>query len=213
MDTDENYESPSTTSSFLPVGLGVAAMGLALVALVIAWTAKKNSFSPEDTVAPMKEAVSAFEKRLAALEAQNDELSDQNQFLKASITTLVEQTQSALNQVGKEITTNREQMAVNAQSLQKLASAVGRPGAAPTTTAKASAARTATASNTSNKSPASTNTAATKKYHVVQPGDTLARIARQYNVALATLVRSNPQVDPRKLSVGQKITIPQTNVS
>jgi tetratricopeptide (TPR) repeat protein len=44
--------------------------------------------------------------------------------------------------------------------------------------------------------------------HRVQTGDTLAAIARRYNVKLESLLAANPRLDPRRMLVGQSITIP-----
>ncbi len=55
----------------------------------------------------------------------------------------------------------------------------------------------------------STTPAKPYKIHTVGPGETLAKIARQYNVRLPTLMSANPQLDPRKIKTGQKVNIPQ----
>ncbi len=44
--------------------------------------------------------------------------------------------------------------------------------------------------------------------HVVQPGDTLVRIANEYNVSLELMVELNRLEDPNRLEVGQAILIP-----
>lgn len=43
--------------------------------------------------------------------------------------------------------------------------------------------------------------------HVVRPGDTLYKLARQYGVSMGRLIRDNPMPDPARLSVGQAIVI------
>ncbi|MCL5779709.1 MAG: L,D-transpeptidase family protein [Firmicutes bacterium] len=45
--------------------------------------------------------------------------------------------------------------------------------------------------------------------HVVRPGDTLWKIAREYNVSLDALLAANPLADPDRLEVGQTIYIPK----
>lgn len=44
--------------------------------------------------------------------------------------------------------------------------------------------------------------------HVVEPGDTLLRIAGQYNVSLELMIELNRLEDPNRLEVGQAILIP-----
>lgn len=44
--------------------------------------------------------------------------------------------------------------------------------------------------------------------HRVRPGETLSSIARAYGVSLSALRAANPELDPRKLPVGQPVRIP-----
>jgi len=44
--------------------------------------------------------------------------------------------------------------------------------------------------------------------HTVKSGDTLASIARRYNVHLDALLAANPRVEPTRINPGQTITIP-----
>lgn len=49
---------------------------------------------------------------------------------------------------------------------------------------------------------------ASARSYRVQPGDTPASIARRYNVKLETLLAANPALNPRRMQVGQSVTIP-----
>ncbi len=44
--------------------------------------------------------------------------------------------------------------------------------------------------------------------YTVQRGDTFARIARTYGVTVAALVAANPNYDPRRMRVGEVVTLP-----
>ncbi|MFW6034838.1 MAG: LysM peptidoglycan-binding domain-containing protein [Halothermotrichaceae bacterium] len=44
--------------------------------------------------------------------------------------------------------------------------------------------------------------------YTIQQGDTYFKIARRYNTTVIALRRTNPDVDPRNLKVGQQICIP-----
>jgi LysM repeat protein len=46
------------------------------------------------------------------------------------------------------------------------------------------------------------------KTHIVKSGETLASVARRYNVKLTALESANPGIDPRKLKAGQTLYIP-----
>lgn len=43
---------------------------------------------------------------------------------------------------------------------------------------------------------------------IIEPGDTLYRIAQTYGVTVESILEANPSVDPRYLRVGQRICIP-----
>lgn len=55
---------------------------------------------------------------------------------------------------------------------------------------------------------AGTTAQATVRTHKVQPGDTLAAIARKYGVSLAALEAINPEVRPTRLQVGAVLSLP-----
>ena len=44
--------------------------------------------------------------------------------------------------------------------------------------------------------------------HAIEPGETLSHIARRYGVSVADLEAANPEVRPRYLRVGSRITVP-----
>lgn len=46
--------------------------------------------------------------------------------------------------------------------------------------------------------------------HTVSPGETLASIAKRYNVRITTLQNANPSVDARRLRPGQTLAIPSS---
>ncbi len=48
-------------------------------------------------------------------------------------------------------------------------------------------------------------------YHVVQPGETLFRIAQSYHLGYEELARVNGIKDPRRITVGQRIFVPARN--
>ncbi len=51
--------------------------------------------------------------------------------------------------------------------------------------------------------------AAAPRAHVVQPGETLYRIALRYNLSVETLARANGLSDPARIRVGQRLLIPE----
>lgn len=72
----------------------------------------------------------------------------------------------------------------------------------------AACATTADARRTTSSSRKASSHAAPAVIHVVEPGQTLYRIALVYGVELETLQNANRIRNPRQLKVGQKLTIP-----
>ena len=80
-------------------------------------------------------------------------------------------------------------------------------GASPTATPVEAATETPTASPVATEAP--TATPGSLVIHVVQPGETLSSIARQYGVTSQAIMEANGLDDPNLLEVGQELIIPQ----
>jgi LysM repeat protein len=63
-------------------------------------------------------------------------------------------------------------------------------------------------SNSTSPSRPPTATATTLRTHIVKAGETLTIIARRYGVKVEALMTANPNLEPRRLQVGQALTIP-----
>ena len=88
--------------------------------------------------------------------------------------------------------------------------AIITPPAPPTTNRLVAAQKTTATPSGGNTTPTvsgNTPTASTQT-HAVKSGDTPASIARKYGVQLNTLLSANPGLDPKKLKIGQIITVP-----
>ena len=48
-----------------------------------------------------------------------------------------------------------------------------------------------------------------KKYYTIQPGDTLSKLSKKYNVGLKKIYKLNPGIKPNKLMPGQEIRLSQ----
>lgn len=44
--------------------------------------------------------------------------------------------------------------------------------------------------------------------YIIQPGDTLSKIAIKFNVTIESILKANPSVDPNYLRIAQRICIP-----
>ena len=56
--------------------------------------------------------------------------------------------------------------------------------------------------------PSSSPASAFARTHTVKAGETLAQIARKYGIKLDALLAANPRLDPRRLQVGQTLSLP-----
>lgn len=56
--------------------------------------------------------------------------------------------------------------------------------------------------------PTASTSQAKSRVHRIASGDNFARIAKTYNVGLQSLLDANPNVDPRRLQIGQKVVLP-----
>lgn len=52
------------------------------------------------------------------------------------------------------------------------------------------------------------STSVNPSHHMVRPGENLYRISLRYGIELDALLAANPAVDPHKLRVGQRVSIP-----
>jgi len=66
----------------------------------------------------------------------------------------------------------------------------------------------ATLAPTPTLTPTPTQTPKAPVIHVIEPGDGLLAIADRYGVTLDEIMAANPDVDPRRMAVGQEVVIP-----
>ena len=200
MDSLDSTDSRPLGSSFLPVALALAGILLGAVSLYFGVTAQ-NKPSPSLDALGMDDRIESLELRLEALSAEN-------QALKNGLAKVAQQTQTALTQVGREISTIHHQHAESRETMGKLAGVV-RPvekksSVAPSTvTSGASLVKAAPAPAQSNTQSKFSGTA-----YTIQPGDTLAKLARRYSLPLQTLLDANPNINPKALKVGQVVKVP-----
>lgn len=81
-------------------------------------------------------------------------------------------------------------------------------GAGPTAPAVRTAAVAAGSSNPLNATGPAAASSAASRTHTVKAGETPSFIARKYGVKLGALMAANPNLDPRRLRVGQILRVP-----
>jgi uncharacterized membrane protein/LysM repeat protein len=82
------------------------------------------------------------------------------------------------------------------------------PEVSPSVTRTSAATSTPSPSPTRSPTPGVTGTPEGRSVHIVQPGDTISSIARQYGVSVHAIVYVNGLEDPSLIYVGQELIIP-----
>lgn len=126
----------------------------------------------------------SVQKELDKLKTEVERLGLENHQLRRQVELL--SSQPPTRSAPAPVTTPAPQPAPAVQRIPPPASAAPAPPAPAPPTAKAPAARS----------------------HVVKSGDTPATIARQHNAKLEALLAANPGLDPKRLKIGQTLTIP-----
>lgn len=199
MDTPKQDIQPITPpTNFIPITIGLLGITLAIISLFFSLGSSKDK--------ALRQEMSYLEETLHKIKTQTENLEFQfNQFnahTTDQIFALSTQTQKALNQIGEEISTTRNRIAANQEAIQEIMKRI-----------HASTNLALEKSNDSGVTPSPTaahaNDDAPVSFHIIQSGDTFAKLAKAYHVNIQELIAMNPQIDPRRLQIGQKVNIPQ----
>lgn len=131
----------------------------------------------------------ALTQRVDALESRLREVSDSSQNLISQMNNFVTRSNQTLDNIGRRLLTIEADVKRHEEKL------AAPPPPPPSTrkTAGGQAESTATPSG---------------KVYEIKKGDTLDKVAKAHNVSLADLMKVNPQVEPTRLKIGQKINLP-----
>ena len=193
------------------------ALGVAAVATALGVVALKKIQSTTNDISERIEKNAAVEletKKLSdrvdslALQLENikGSLGDNSAQIDAKVGDVVKQTQKVVNILNSNIGEIRAEVVKNREAIEKLA-------ARPTSTrsaARAESAQTESKPDTAQNSAAgeTPETSADGKIHKIQSGDTFAKLAKKYNVSVEAIVKANPDANPARLKIGQKVRIP-----
>ncbi|MGE9295133.1 MAG: LysM peptidoglycan-binding domain-containing protein [Puniceicoccales bacterium] len=210
-------------SMLVPVLIGVAGVVLGGAALYFSLSGTDEAGAAQQRLESMTAKAEGLETRIRDLEAKYAQMATQASSMDKDIDQVVNDTKTAFRQVGIEINRNREQIDQNADALTELIQTLnrtGRPASAGGAQAAAPAQPAAPVSEESARErlPLATENVeeeseevviiADDQVHTIRSGDTFTKLSQQYNVSVAAILAANPDVDPRRLAVGQKITIP-----
>lgn len=212
---DETPSTPKTSPVISAVA--VLALGVAAVATALGVVALKKIQSTTNDISERIEKNAAVEletKKLSdrvdslALQLENikGSLGDNSAQIDAKVGDVVKQTQKVVNILNSNIGEIRAEVVKNREAIEKLASR-------PTSTrsaARAESAQMESKPDTAQNSAAgeTPETSADGKIHKIQSGDTFAKLAKKYNVSVEAIVKANPDANPARLKIGQKVRIP-----
>lgn len=181
--------------------LGIIAIVLGVSGLFVGYSAKRSISnlrmdteqvtSSKGKLAHLEDQVNSIERRLINVGAETVKI-------KKDIRSVREHVVRTLNSINQEIILGQNQ--VSTSSTQTDRSAGGR-----ITRARPDS----TASNQRKAVSTSTSAVPASGYHVIRPGDTFGKLARQYGITVNAIFQANPKADPRRLQIGQRILIPK----
>ncbi|WP_309387086.1 LysM peptidoglycan-binding domain-containing protein [Cerasicoccus frondis] len=231
MSVDSDLSSFDTSSSpggggmIAPLLVGFAGVLLGGAALYFSLTGAGATDDAQSNLKQMTAKAEGLETRLADLETKYNEQASQLADAEQKLEQLTNDANGAFKKVGIEITKNRDMIDVSADKLSELIDSLNRSGR-PAASAPAStgintgpaAPAAPTASTPQERLPVATTSqedttslplaSPETRTHTIRSGDTFTKLSDQYNVSVAAILAANPNVDPRRLAVGQKIQIP-----
>lgn len=198
---EEEIIKTDKTPALLPA-LGILGLGIGTVALVLGIFAMKKSGDISESMSDKIEKAAALSLEIKKLSDRTDALALQIEDMKSGddnrVEKLAKQTNDVVIKLNSMIAKNREAINDLNKAVEKLAS---RP--APS---RASSQSAQGAQSDAQQTQASTGD---EKIHIIQSGDTFAKIAIKYKTTVDALIRANPDLRPTQLMIGQKVVIPQ----
>lgn len=201
---EEEIIKTDKTPALLPA-LGILGLGIGTVALVLGIFAMKKSGDISESMSDKIEKAAALSLEIKKLSDRTDALALQIEDMKSGddnrVEKLAKQTNDVVIKLNSMIAKNREAINDLNKAVEKLASR-----SAPSRASSQSAQTAQGAQSDAQQTQASTGG---EKTHIIQSGDTFAKIAIKYKTTVDALIRANPDLRPSRLMIGQKVVIPQ----
>ena len=199
---EEEIIKTDKTPALLPA-LGILGLGIGTVALVLGIFAMKKSGDISESMSDKIEKAAALSLEIKKLSDRTDALALQIEDMKSGddnrVEKLAKQTNDVVIKLNSMIAKNREAINDLNKAVEKLAS---RPAPSRASSQSAQTAQGA-------QSDAQQTSTGGEKTHIIQSGDTFAKIAIKYKTTVDALIRANPDLRPSRLMIGQKVVIPQ----
>ncbi len=200
--SSSDLDSPSKT----PLFIAVAAVIVALAGLGLGWMGFSRAAALEAKIVALEQATAGAADLDAAVNA-NARRVDQ---VAANMTTFSQEVNRVMGAVEEDISNlkkNLRAVAIDAGTAKKMVEELEKSGV------KAAPAAAAAAATPARDGAAATAPAVAGKggMYTIKSGDTLGRIATAHGISLSALQGANPDVDERRLRIGQQIVIPGSN--
>lgn len=194
-------EIKTEKSSALLPAMGVLGLGVGTIALVLGIFAMKKAGDVSTTMTDKVEKAAALSLEIQKFSERTDSIALQIEDLKSadksSRENLVRQFNDIIGKLNSSIVENRESI----KELRAAVETLAKHRTAPRHTARAEA----PAQQQEQKSDAAEDSNA--EFHVIQSGDTYAKIAAKYNTTVDALIKANPDLRPSRLKIGQKVKL------
>lgn len=194
-------EIKTEKSSALLPAIGVLGLGVGTIALVLGIFAMKKAGDVSTTMTDKVEKAAALSLEIQKFSERTDSIALQIEDLKSadksSRENLVRQFNDIIGKLNSSIVENRESI----KELRAAVETLAKHRTAPRQTARAEA----PAQQQEQKSDAAEESNA--EFHVIQSGDTYAKIAAKYNTTVDALIKANPDLRPSRLKIGQKVKL------
>ncbi len=201
---EDDIISKSEKQSPLIPALGLLGLGLSIIALALGII---SMVKVGDTAADMNDKI----EKAAALSLETKKISDRIDSLamqiesiksddKSKMETVVSQVNAELKKVYAAIDDTRNVVGENRKAIEEVAK---RGSARPAQASAAQQPQTPAASSANQAAQPSDS-----KKHIIQSGDTFAKLAKKYGVSVDAIINANPDANPSRLRIGQEISIP-----
>lgn len=194
-------EIKTEKSSALLPAMGVLGLGVGTIALVLGIFAMKKAGDVSTTMTDKVEKAAALSLEIQKFSERTDSIALQIEDLKSadksSRENLVRQFNDIIGKLNSSIVENRESI----KELRAAVETLAKHRTAPRQTARAEA----PTQQQEQKSDAAEESNA--EFHVIQSGDTYAKIAAKYNTTVDALIKANPDLRPSRLKIGQKVKL------
>lgn len=213
---DDEIESGSG-AGMLPIALALLAIALGGAGLYFGMNASQQLSPLTDSVDAGTSSAARLEKQLSSIETRLTELSASGDELEKTVERLRiygRQNEQTVKQVASAANANRREIVTLADRLKEVAARMGAGGGAANSGSsggsgssgeESDSAETANRGSIPGIDSADSDTDAS---YTIRAGDTFAKIAMEKGVSLNALIDANPDVDTRRLQIGQVIQLP-----